>query len=56
MTGASGGLATELEVLRRQVLATWAWLEETVSGVSADHANWWPLALQTRSARLISTS
>ena len=42
MTGASGGLATELEVLRRQVLATWAWLEETVSGVSADHANWWP--------------
>jgi hypothetical protein len=38
----STGPVSELDVLRRQARKTWNWLEETVSDVSAERANWWP--------------
>jgi hypothetical protein len=33
---------TEVDVLRRQSLKSWRWLEDTVNGVAAEQANWWP--------------
>lgn len=33
---------SELDVFVRQSLLAWEWLEETVSDVTADQANWWP--------------
>jgi hypothetical protein len=42
MPDASGQLATEIEVLRRQSKTAWDSLEEVVADVTADQANWWP--------------
>src|SRR4029078_12236170 len=36
------GVATELDVLRRQARKAWNWFEETVADVSAEQGNWWP--------------